>query len=255
MVACVGTAGIACALGAAGTVATTSWGNQALDNAGQPVLQATTQINWGEVARDGFVAGVMGGIGGGSSVLRQNVGLRSYAAIGALVNGSLGALSTAFDPHACASDIAKSFLYNAAVGGIFSTTSYYTAAVSKGVFEPFVKSRGMLTYSTNIIGGIAAGLVSGVANNILQHQSPLKDTSRAMFWGAVSGAIQSYDYLASGSPAAVRRTKAEMVAQQLLRGEHGRTVWETVLDVNRSRSGEFFGDLVSGVFSLMFPSH
>ena len=42
VVACVGTAGLACAAGSAGAAAVASWGNQALDNAGQPVANATT---------------------------------------------------------------------------------------------------------------------------------------------------------------------------------------------------------------------
>ncbi len=65
MMACAGTAGMACIAGAAGAGMMTSWGNQALTIAGQPVNVAATQVNWRQVAVDGAVSAASGPIGYG----------------------------------------------------------------------------------------------------------------------------------------------------------------------------------------------
>lgn len=69
VVACTGTGGVACAVGAAGAAGTASWGNRALDNAGQPLGQAATQVDWRGVTIDTTVGGVSGSIGNGAGLL------------------------------------------------------------------------------------------------------------------------------------------------------------------------------------------
>jgi RHS repeat-associated protein len=59
IVVCGVTAGLGCAAGAAGAAAVTSWGNQALNNLGQPIKQAAiSNINWNRVGIDAVIAAI-----------------------------------------------------------------------------------------------------------------------------------------------------------------------------------------------------
>jgi hypothetical protein len=96
VVACAGTAGAVCAAGAAGAAGMSSWGNQALDNAGQPVGQAVTHVDWGRVAVDTTVGAVTGPIGNGTGrLVGPLTGRIASAAVRATVQGSIvGATSS-----------------------------------------------------------------------------------------------------------------------------------------------------------------
>ncbi len=90
VVACAGTAGVACVAGAAGAGVVTAWGKQALNNAGQPVGAAATQIHWRQVAVDGAVSGVSGPIGYGTARLaRPLLGQITAGGIRATVRGGI----------------------------------------------------------------------------------------------------------------------------------------------------------------------
>ena len=142
VVACAGTAGLACAAGAAGAGAMTSWGNQALENAGQPVVQAATQVNWGRVGADAFIAGVSGPIGNGAGRLAGPlIGRIASAAVRATVQGSIiGATSSG----------ANRFLTNLA-GRLFGNS---TTSLTNGVLESCIFG--------GMVGGVAGRLSYGV---------------------------------------------------------------------------------------------
>ncbi len=128
VVACGATVGVMCAAGAAGAAAASSWGNQALDNAGRPLAEATTDIDWGEVGRDAVIAAVTGPIGGAAgkgvgSICKAGPACATAvgATIGAVSSGADQVLNNSFDGDPCTNTmdgVVESTLFGAAAGAI-----------------------------------------------------------------------------------------------------------------------------------------
>ena len=137
VVACAGTAGAVCAVGAAGAAGTASWGNHALDNAGQPVGQAATQVDWRGVAVDTAVGGVSGPIGNGAGrLVGPLTGRLSSGALRATVQGGIVGSASAGsargltnildgDPNTSPADgVLESCLFGLGVGSLTGRAAY-----------------------------------------------------------------------------------------------------------------------------------
>lgn len=56
-----------------GSGALSSWANQSLDNSGQPIFQAITDINWAKVGLDGGMSMLSGKLGAATGVIGRNL--------------------------------------------------------------------------------------------------------------------------------------------------------------------------------------